>query len=200
MLPRSLLRLPAVRLIQAPTGRNTPRYSSSDQIPSNAKQSKSQASKRKLLISSHLIKNKGQEIKKINVPFASHRDHRPVIAIFVRFLFHLGRKCNGTHDAVPKLLCADRLVSIAIILDHLEQAIDQGIFGRHLKRPATVGELGQLLMEDALLNVQHRRQLLDILLRRCGLPIEDGGDGHFAAAEFFGNLFEADLFLRLALE
>ena len=104
-------------------------------------------------------------------------------------------KRNGTHDPIAKLLVQHRFIRIPIILHNLIQAVDQRLSGRHLHRPATVGETSDLrLQQRGLRDVQDFGQVLDVVFVGARLAVEECCDGDFVAPEGLGDGFEAEVF------
>lgn len=120
--------------------------------------------------------------------------------VLVDLLVHLGRERNCAHDAVAKLLVYDALEGVAVVLDDLVEAVDQGLDGRHGPSPAPVREAAHRRLEDLLAHSQDLRQLHDILAGRLRLAVEQRGDGNLAASELIGDLLERQLVGSLGIE
>lgn len=134
------------------------------------------------------------ERRHISSPLSPHRYHRPLIPILIRLFFHLGRKANGTHDPIPKLLVQHRLVRVAIVLDNLIQPVNQRLPRRHVHHLAPEGKAGQLLLQRAVLDFKDRRELFNVLGCSLRLAVEDGSDGDFIATELLSDVCEGELF------
>ena len=80
----------------------------------------------------------------IGQPLSSPSNLHPV-SLFICLLLHVRAESDGAHDPVAKLLVQNRLISVAVVLYHLKQTINQWILWWHLKRSSTVGPLVQLL-------------------------------------------------------
>lgn len=99
-----------------------------------------------------------------HAPFPAHLDVDPGDAVLVDLLVDVGRERNGRHDAVAELLVEHGLVRVPVVLDDLVQAVDQGLFGRHLDALAAVGKAGELGRERAVVDAEVVGQFLDVFL------------------------------------
>ncbi|GAO50092.1 hypothetical protein G7K_4227-t1 [Saitoella complicata NRRL Y-17804] len=139
----------------------------------------------------------------------------------IDLLLNLRRKRNRRHDPITELLMDDGFVSVAVDGDHFVETVDQRVAGGHVDELALVGDcdhiasvlhlheggrahteiLTILLNQITLPDIQHLRQLLDILIVRLRLSVEQGSNPDFVTvAEFGGDIGKGVALLLLGVK
>lgn len=125
-----------------------------------------------------------------NSPLAPEGDLDPV-ALLIRLLLNVRAEGNGTHDTVTKLLVQHSLVGIAVVLDDLVEAVDQGLLRGHLHLVASVRvarHLGSL--QCRFVDFEAFGEVLDVFWRGLSLSVEQGSNCYLIAAQCFGDSLE----------
>lgn len=138
--------------------------------------------------------------KNFHSPLSLQCNHRPRRPRLVHLLVDLRLEANPAHDAVAKPLIQDRLVRVAVVLHHLVEPVDERLRRRHGHRGPAVGKSRHLLAQLPGVDAQEGAELVDILGRGARLAVEEGGAGHFAAAEVGGDVCKGEVLGGFGLE
>ena len=136
---------------------------------------------------------KKRRCKRIDIPFASQSDDSPIIAVFIRLFFDLGREGNSTHNPISKFLIQYGLVCVSVVLYNLVETVNQWLLGRHIHDLTTKWIACQLLAESNLIHAQDIAELFHIFGGCLGLAVEDSCDSYFVAAKLLCYVFKGEV-------